>query len=229
MASRKDQKEALRRERLERERAAAEAARRRRLVLLGAGAVVAAAVVIFGVVMGIDQLGGGGNGGSGQEGEFPERSEPLPAPRGLELRPAAQAAGCTVRDLEEEGNQHVGGPVQYRSNPPTSGNHAAEPAEDGAYTSAPAKEALVHSLEHGRVVMQFRPGAPEEVRGGLKALFDEDPYQMVLVPNETNMPFEVAATAWRHLLGCPRMNDRVYDALRAFRDEYRGRGPEPVP
>ena len=52
---------------------------------------------------------------------------------------------------------------------------------------------------------------------------------MLLIPNETGMPYEVAATAWTKMLGCPRMNDRVYDAVRAFRFSYRDRGPEYEP
>ena len=43
------------------------------------------------------------------------------------------------------------------------------------------------------------------------------------------MPYEVAATAWGHLLGCPKMNDEVFDALRAFRKDYVDKGPEKVP
>ena len=52
------------------------------------------------------------------------------------------------------------------------------------------------------------------------------------------MPYDVAATAWNRdpqpggtgrTLGCPEWNEKVVDALRAFRDEHRGRGPEPIP
>jgi hypothetical protein len=52
------------------------------------------------------------------------------------------------------------------------------------------------------------------------------------------MPFAVAATAWNadpqplgtgRTLGCPEYNEKVLDALRAFRDEHRGNGPEPIP
>jgi hypothetical protein len=43
------------------------------------------------------------------------------------------------------------------------------------------------------------------------------------------MPYEIAATAWGHLLGCPGMNDEVYDALRAFTGDYVDKGPETVP
>jgi hypothetical protein len=39
----------------------------------------------------------------------------------------------------------------------------------------------------------------------------------------------VSATAWTHALNCERMNDRVFDAIRAFRTRWIDRGPERVP
>jgi hypothetical protein len=65
----------------------------------------------------------------------------------------------------------------------------------------------------------------------------DDNYQTLLV-RRPNMPFAVAATAWNqdpqpngtgHTLGCARWSPEVIDALRAFRDEHRGNGPEPIP
>jgi hypothetical protein len=96
---------------------------------------------------------------------------------------------------------------------------------------------LVHSLEHGRVIVWFKPTLAKDARANLKALFDEDNYQMIIT-SKSDMPYEVAATAWNakpaplgtgQLLGCPRLSDRTFDALRAFREEHRGAGPEPVP
>ena len=43
------------------------------------------------------------------------------------------------------------------------------------------------------------------------------------------MPFAVAATSWTHLLGCAKMNDKVFDAIRAFRDKYVDTAPERIP
>ncbi len=54
-------------------------------------------------------------------------------------------------------------------------------------------------------------------------------YHLLLFENGTNMPFAVAATAWDQQLGCPTMNPQVFDAIRAFRDEYIDKGPEKVP
>jgi len=39
----------------------------------------------------------------------------------------------------------------------------------------------------------------------------------LLLENDTRMRHAVAATGWGDLLACPRFNDRVYDAIRAFR------------
>ena len=222
MASRKEQKAELRRQREEREQAAAAAARRRRTLGYAAagGLVAVAAVVLVGVLV----LGGDGGGAKGGGEGFPDGS--VPERKITALEAAAKAAGCELKTFPDFGQGHVTTPVRYRSNPPTSGPHHPDYARDGAYPKAPPAEKLVHALEHGRVLLQFRPTAPEEVRGDLKALFDEDAVWVLLSPNTTGMPYEVAATAWRQLIGCPRANERVFDALRAFRDRYRDRGPE---
>jgi hypothetical protein len=35
----------------------------------------------------------------------------------------------------------------------------------------------------------------------------------------------VAATAWRRILTCDRIDSRVIGAIAEFRDQFRGRGP----
>ncbi len=52
---------------------------------------------------------------------------------------------------------------------------------------------------------------------------------MLLFQNTTGMPYQVAATAWGQLLGCPQMNPKVFDAIRTFRERYLDKGPEVVP
>ena len=234
MASRKEQKQRLREEREEREREAAATARRRRLVGYGAGGALALGAVAAIVAVGIAGGGGGGDGGGGSRGgparpsaaSYPEA--PVPARRVADLDQAARAAGCTTKSFRSEGDNHVTEPVRYRSIPPHSGSHNPVPAEDGVYDEAPPAEALVHSLEHGRIVVQFRPTVSDEVKGQLKSLHDEDPAHMLLVPN-ARMPYEVAATAWTKVLGCPKATPAVFDAIRAFKVRHRDRGPEYVP
>jgi hypothetical protein len=230
VASRKEQKERLKAERLEREREAQAAERRKRLVGYGAGGVLVVAAAIALIVV-LVAGGGGTSGGATPAGsdELPEGSVPPVATADLDA--AVDAAGCKLQEDKEEGSQHVAEDteVEYKSNPPTSGDHGPVPAEDGAYTEPPPTEALVHSHEHGRIIIQYDPAVPETVKADLTALFDEDPYHMIIAPNDTGMPYEVAATTWTRTLGCPEMNEQVFDAIRAFKDEYRDQGPEFVP
>jgi hypothetical protein len=227
MASRKEQKEKLRQERLERERAdAATAARRRRLGYVVAGVLVAAVVVALAVIA--LASGGSSNSSTGSSGAFPSAGS-LPKRKETDLDAAAKAAGCTLKTLKSEGRGHTTKSVKYRSTPPTSGPHDPVPAHDQAYVKNPGNTHLVHALEHGRVIFWFKPDAPAAVRGTLKKLYDEDKALVILTPASTAMPYEVAATAWTQLLGCPAYNDRVPDALRAFRDAYRLKGPEYFP
>jgi hypothetical protein len=162
----------------------------------------------------------------GDDDEEKERNLPVEGPPAL--RSAASAAGCTARTFPSEGDQHVEGEVDYRSNPPSSGPHHPIAAPDGAYDESPPVPRLVHALEHGRIVMWYRPG-DDDTRDALRKVGDKSPEHMILTPNTTDMPYEVAATAWTHLLGCPEMNDRVPAAVGAFRDAYRDKGPERVP
>ncbi len=184
-----------------------------------------------------DSPGGGG-------GPFPEGGS-APEQRVFELEPAAKAADCVLETTESRGREdadHTDSPderVEYRGNPPTLGRHwpPGYQAKDGLYGEAPADEALVHTMEHGRVIFWAKPSLPEEARKSIRAVFEEDIYQLVLTPRRS-MPSAVAATAWNgepgpagtgRTLGCTAWNDATADALRAFRDEHRSRGPELIP
>lgn len=192
----------------------------RRLALTAVAAVVALAAII-----GLALLA---SGGSSEPSEFPQGKAPPPGDN-LRVQPTAKAAGCSASDPPSEGEVETGEPVDYRSDPPHSGNHAPEPAQDAAYRSEPPPdENLVHTLYHGRVIMWFSPDLEDAQLGALKALFDESPEHVLLVPRDT-MDAEVAATAWTHLLTCPRLEDATFDAIRAFRDRWRDQAPEFVP
>jgi Protein of unknown function (DUF3105) len=225
MASRKEQKEKLRRERLERERAAAAAAaRRRRMGYVVAGGLVTAVVVAIVVIA---FASGGSSGDSASAASWPSGS--VPARKVSDLDGAVKAAGCTLQSKKIEGRDHVLTKVNYKTAPPTSGPHNPVPAHDGAYLKSPGNEHLVHALEHGRVIYWFKPTTPVAIRGDLKALYDEDKPLVVLTPDTAPFPYQVAATAWGKLLGCPKYNTKVPDAFRAFRDAYRLKGPEYYP
>ena len=166
----------------------------------------------------------------------PTSIEDPPPVKTKTLVAAARAAGCTLENPPEQGVEHEQREfteADYNSNPPTSGTHFPTWYEDGVYApgTTPELGRLVHALEHGRIEIQYRPGTPSATVSRLEKLSDEldSGYHILLFENATKMPYAVAATAWGHLLGCPKMNDRVFDALRAFRKNYVDKGPETVP
>jgi hypothetical protein len=160
----------------------------------------------------------------------------LPEQQIGDMGDAAQAAGCTLANPPIEGNTHETKNFKasdYKTNPPTSGNHNPDWYQDGVYEpgSTPRLGMLVHPLEHGRIEVQYKPGTPKGTVDELEALLAEqnDGYHMMLFQNTTGMSAQVAATAWGHSLTCPQMNDKVFDAIRTFRNEYIDQGPEDVP
>jgi hypothetical protein len=236
VASRQEEKEARRRERLERERKeAAAAARRRRLQLVGGGvlalAAIAAVVVVF--------VAGVGGGDDEQEASGPSEaagSVQLPEQQTSDYQKAAKDAGCTLSNPEFEGQNHEDKDFKasdYKTNPPTSGTHTPDWYEDGIYepTTTPSLGMLVHTLEHGRINIQYKKGTPAADVAKLEALYqsEDEGYHLLLYENTTGMDAQVAATAWTHSLTCPEMNDKVFDAIRTFRDRYIDKGPETVP
>jgi hypothetical protein len=151
------------------------------------------------------------------------------------LQAAAKKAGCEVRlGLEDEGSEHIAQNSKapdYKTSPPTSGNHVDPPYQqaDGAYAEMPDEIDIVHSLEHGRLEIQYAPDLPEKDQLALKGLYDTMYGAALLFPND-NMPYEVAATTWTNMLACPSYKGAAtLDAIRAFGKLTWGKfGGEPV-
>jgi hypothetical protein len=222
MSSRQEEKERRRREREERERAAAAKAKRGRLLQLIGGVIVACAIV-GGVAFAVSS----GDGGGGDVDD-------------AKLRSAATAAGCTYRAFPEESRDHVVKKLtaaDFKTNPATSGAHNPNPAPDGVYPigNEPAIENWVHTLEHGRILIQYRPGTDAAVVSQLQKLHEEDVkgsgdgYHSVLMQNNSKMPFQVAAVAWRHYMGCREFTPASIEAMRTFREELVDTAPEKIP
>ncbi len=224
---------------------------RRRLLLAYAAAATIVAIIAVVVVVVASSGGGGGANSDGEatahinldlsygstNGVEPdERAGTVPAPaRVTDLQTAAKQAGCTLKlNLPDEGHEHIpaGSPTpDYRTDPPTSGPHVEPPFQqaDGAYREEPAPIDYVHSLEHGRLEIQYAPDLAESEQLELKGLYDTMYGAALLFPNE-QMPYAVAATTWTNLIGCPTYEGaKTLDAIRAFGEATWGKyGGEPV-
>ncbi len=237
MAHRQEEKERRRQERLEREAAEKKAAGRRKRLQFVVGGLLAAAAIAGVVIFLVAGVGGGDDGGDGKPSGPSDAASTVELPQQQigDVDQAAKAAGCKLASPEIEGATHETKQFKasdYKTNPPTSGNHFPEWYDDGIYAPGDTPELgkLVHTLEHGRIDVQYKPGTPEETVLQLEALLNEsEGYHMLLFENTTGMSAQVAATAWGQSLTCPEMNDKVFDAIRTFRASYIDQGPESVP
>ena len=126
---------------------------------------------------------------------------------------------------EGQGRNHVSGPVAYRTDPPSGGNHSATPAAPSVYRAPPPDEQVVHSMEHGDIVLWHKPDAPADVVDQLSSLADRYEQDVLVVPR-ASLRTTVAATAWHRRLLCPAFERDAFDL---FVRTYRDKGPEKVP
>jgi hypothetical protein len=239
------ERERLRQERIEAEESDKHSGRNRMIV----GYAVVSTLVIAAVVLVVVLAGGGDSSASGdahingnqQMGstngvEPDDRAGVAPArTKVFDLDEAAEQAGCEVKlKLEDEGAVHLPAnspEPNYKTSPATSGDHVEPPYQqaDGAYSEEPKPLDVVHSLEHGRLAIQYSPDLPEKAQLELKGLYDTMYGATLLFPND-EMPYEVAATTWTNLIGCETYKGAItLDAIRAFGRETWGKyGGEPV-
>ena len=128
-------------------------------------------------------------------------------------------------DDEGQGRNHVTGSVGYQADPPAGGNHSPSPAAPNVYENPPPDEQVVHSMEHGDVVLWHKPDVGPEVVDGLRAIADRYERDVLVVPRASMRP-AVAATAWHRRLLCPGFEREPLDL---FVKSYRDKGPEKVP
>jgi hypothetical protein len=133
-------------------------------------------------------------------------------------------SGHRVEQFPESGaGQHVTGPVDYDSTPPTHGPHGTV-VECGVHAEPIPNENQVHMLEHGAIGIQYRPDldladvrAIEDIVRSYDGRVFSAPYP--------DMRSAIAVTAWGELM---RLDSLDADAIRGFVTELRGQGPEDV-
>jgi hypothetical protein len=247
------ERDRLRQERIEAEERESRGGGNRMIVgyAIASTVVIAVAVLIFVLVSGggDDSSGAGGNtddGGAHINGDenygntngisADERGGIIPAAaKTTNLKEAANKAGCELRlKLPDEGHTHLprgSQPPDYKTSPPSSGNHVEPPYQqaDGAYSEEPEQLDVVHSLEHGRMAIEYSSDLPEQAQLELKGLYDTMYGAALMFPYD-EMVYDVAAATWTNLLTCRTYKGQAtLDAIRAFGKETWGKyGGEPV-
>lgn len=147
-------------------------------------------------------------------------------PLSAALRASLEQQGCTVDTLSDKGQKHVPA-ATYSVDPPAGGDHDSKPSPAGFYDigNVPADGHLVHSLEHGFVIVWYRPmGLADGRLNELRGLADR--HRWVLVAPRLTMTTPFAATAWHRRLLCPDGTDLVGGPIGTFVTGFRDQGPE---
>lgn len=138
------------------------------------------------------------------------------------------ALARVVETYPSEGANHIptGQRVNYRTEPPNSGPHYAQWAPPGFYDRPLPDELLVHNLEHGHIIIHYRPDAlTDEIERQILALTRSHTHNWaaVLAVPRPGMEHPFILAAWRHLLRLEEYDPKMVDL---FIDAYIGRGPE---
>ena len=161
-------------------------------------------------------------------------------------------------EVEDQGRDHVSKEewekFKYNSNPPTSGPHDVVWTKPGVYTKPQGDGHLIHSLEHGYIVISHNCEIKEqesilqqaqdkdqndqnegtesaeinkeclEFVESLKERVNKDSWKLILVPRP-NMDTEFALTAWTRIEKF-NIEDANMDRVESFISSLRNAGPE---
>lgn len=145
-----------------------------------------------------------------------DTSVSVPPIRDTQLADAAHRGGCVV--LRADAGEGL--------DPPVDGPAHRRPAHAGIYARPVPRAALGAALRHGVIAIQFRPGLRSDELGALEDIQSALPAGTILAPDGTRMPYALAVTGFRRLLGCPRVSPAALDAVQLFRGRFVGTGPE---
>lgn len=129
--------------------------------------------------------------------------------------------------------------VRWNTDPPSNGAHNGQLAIWDFYDEPVNPRLVVHNLEHGGVAIWWGKDVPAATVARLREWYAEDPTSMIGTPYP-KLGDKIALTAWTgnpatyfengdygegRIAVFPSFDEKAFDA---FRDEFRGKGPEGV-
>jgi hypothetical protein len=174
-----------------------------------------------------------------------------------DAKAAMLAAGCTYKDVKplppkKDPNGISGGyhsdvpslktPTEglWSTSPPSGGAHYPAWAVWGFYRTPVNPREVVHNEEHGAVVIWWGSKVPKSTVDQLESFYNQQSDGVFGTPYPS-LGNKIALTAWTalpgnyyqhhnygigHIAVCSAFNQK---AFAAFRDAYRGKGPEGIP
>ena len=150
----------------------------------------------------------------------------------------------------DQGRQHVPKSewekFAYNSNPPTSGPHDSEWIKKGVYKEPQGDGHLVHSLEHGYIIISHSCEIKSQITNHklqkegtesaeterdclsfvkrLKQRVEKDSWKLILIPRK-NLDTDFALTAWERIDKF-NLEEASMERVNDFIDSFRNKGPE---
>jgi hypothetical protein len=156
-------------------------------------------------------------------------------------------AGCTFKTVKspKHAGDHSDVPtltskVTWNTDPPSNGMHYGQIGVWDFYDEPVNPRLLVHNEEHGGVIIWWGDKVPASTVAKLREFYTDDPVSMVGSPYP-KLGNKIALTAWTgnpatyfqngdygegRIAICPGFDEGAFEA---FRDAFRGKGPEGVP
>jgi len=186
------------------------------LVAVGLGAAVILGLFIYAAYQNLAPKAPIANEVTGTGGCSPSR-----VPADMRAIPGVEFVACKSQQHVETGQR-----ITYETDPPFSGAHYAGWVSPGFFGAAQTPERLVHSLEHGHVVIYYDQSkltsADMDYLRSLAKQFTGDWDGVIVVPRK-DVEYPLILTAWEHGLRLEQFDKARIDQ---FIDIFRGRGPE---
>jgi hypothetical protein len=130
----------------------------------------------------------------------------------------------------DKGRQHVEQKSYSTNEPPTSGDHA-DPIAWGVYETEQRDDQLIHNMEHGGIVVTYRPDLPQNELAQLRQLlstpFSEtgfEPKKIVIAPRKTNKA-PIVLSSWQR---SETLQSYDKQAIMTYTKRNLGKSPEPL-
>jgi hypothetical protein len=144
--------------------------------------------------------------------------------------PDLSLAGRYVPSTTSASHVRAGTDIRYSSRPPTSGRHYAQTAGYGVFERDVAAGNWVHTLEHGGIVLLYRPDLCDAAcQDGLRAIYSQAPasqsfnvVKIAVIPYQ-DMDHAIAAAAWEWL---DEMDSLDAARILKFYGDHLDKGPE---
>ena len=128
-----------------------------------------------------------------------------------------------VKKFQIEGRNHVGAntTVSYQTNPPTSGDHIAQPQDWGVYDREIEEKAVVHSLEHGGIWITYKEISDED-KAILEFIGKENPQSVIISPRLANEG-KIVVVSWGKMMILDTADKAI---IQKYIDTYKNQSPE---